>query len=36
MRKVYANADETLAGQIKDGMILMAGGFGLSVGSPRS
>ena len=30
MRKVYANADEALAGQIKDGMILMAGGFGLS------
>ena len=29
MRKVYANADEALAGQIKDGMILMAGGFGL-------
>ena len=28
MRKVYANADEALAGQIKDGMILMAGGFG--------
>jgi 3-oxoacid CoA-transferase subunit A len=30
MRKVYANADEALAGQIKDGMIVMAGGFGLS------
>ncbi len=30
MRKVYANADEALAGQIKDGMLLMAGGFGLS------
>jgi 3-oxoacid CoA-transferase subunit A len=30
MRKVYVNADEALAGQIKDGMILMAGGFGLS------
>src|SRR3984893_6816705 len=30
MRKVYANADEALAGQIKDGMILMAGGFGLA------
>ena len=30
MRKVYANADEALAGQIKNGMILMAGGFGLS------
>ena len=29
MRKVYANADDALAGQIKDGMILMAGGFGL-------
>src|SRR5271156_5333589 len=29
MRKVFANADEALAGQIKDGMILMAGGFGL-------
>ena len=29
MRKVYANADEALAGQIRDGMILMAGGFGL-------
>ena len=29
MRKVYANADQALAGQIKDGMILMAGGFGL-------
>ena len=29
MRKVYANADEALAGQIKDGMILMTGGFGL-------
>src|SRR3984885_10070223 len=30
MRKVYANADEALAGQIKDGMTLMAGGFGLA------
>src|SRR6202021_1560366 len=29
MRKVFANADEALAGQIKDGMILMAGGFGV-------
>ncbi len=29
MRKVYANADEALAGQIDDGMTLMAGGFGL-------
>ncbi len=27
MRKVYANADVALAGQIKDGMTLMAGGF---------
>ena len=29
MKKVYANADEALAGSIKDGMTLMAGGFGL-------
>ena len=29
MRKVYANAEVALAGQIKDGMTLMAGGFGL-------
>ncbi len=29
MRKVYANADDALADQIKDGMILMTGGFGL-------
>src|SRR5271154_989491 len=29
MRKVYADADAALAGQIKDGMTLMAGGFGL-------
>jgi 3-oxoacid CoA-transferase subunit A len=29
MRKVYVNADEALAGQVKDGMTLMAGGFGL-------
>jgi 3-oxoacid CoA-transferase subunit A len=29
MRKVYADADEALAGQVKDGMTLMAGGFGL-------
>jgi len=29
MRKVFANADEALAGQIRDGMMLMAGGFGL-------
>jgi 3-oxoacid CoA-transferase subunit A len=29
MRKVYADADEAFAGQVKDGMTLMAGGFGL-------
>src|SRR5208337_4338355 len=29
MKKVYANADEALAGSIKDGMTLMSGGFGL-------
>ena len=29
MKKVYANADEAIAGLIKDGMMLMAGGFGL-------
>jgi 3-oxoacid CoA-transferase subunit A len=29
MKKVYATADEALAGCIKDGMTLMAGGFGL-------
>ena len=29
MRKVYPDADEALAGQVKDGMTLMAGGFGL-------
>ena len=29
MRKVYADADEALAGRVKDGMTLMAGGFGL-------
>ena len=29
MRKVYATADEALAGVIKDGMMLMSGGFGL-------
>ena len=29
MRKVYANADEALAGAAKDGMMIMAGGFGL-------
>jgi 3-oxoacid CoA-transferase subunit A len=30
MRKVYASAEEALAGQVKDGMTLMAGGFGLA------
>src|SRR5580658_9546277 len=30
MRKVYADADEALAGQVKDGMTMMAGGFGLA------
>jgi 3-oxoacid CoA-transferase subunit A len=30
MRKVYPDADEALAGQVKDGMTLMAGGFGLA------
>ncbi len=29
MRKVYANADEALAGVVKDGMTIMSGGFGL-------
>jgi len=29
MRKVYATADEAVAGSIKDGMVLMSGGFGL-------
>jgi 3-oxoacid CoA-transferase subunit A len=29
MKKVYADAEEALAGQVKDGMTLMAGGFGL-------
>jgi 3-oxoacid CoA-transferase subunit A len=29
MRKVYPDADEALAGKVKDGMTLMAGGFGL-------
>ena len=29
MKKVYANADEALAGAIKDGMTMMSGGFGL-------
>ena len=29
MNKVYATADEALAGVVKDGMTIMAGGFGL-------
>src|ERR1700756_5122122 len=29
MKKVYATADEALAGVAKDGMMIMAGGFGL-------
>src|SRR5579871_2725336 len=29
MRKVYASADEALAGSIHDGMTIMSGGFGL-------
>ena len=29
MRKVFANADEALAGSARDGMMIMAGGFGL-------
>ena len=29
MNKVYANADDALAGVVKDGMTLMSGGFGL-------
>ena len=29
MRKVYPNADEALAGVVKDGITIMAGGFGL-------
>ena len=29
MKKVYATADEALAGAVKDGMMVMAGGFGL-------
>ena len=33
MNKVFANADDALAGVIKDGMTLMSGGFGLC-GSP--
>ncbi len=33
MKKVFANADDALAGVIKDGMTLMSGGFGLC-GSP--
>src|SRR5262245_20058651 len=35
MKKVYATADEALAGQIKDGMMLMAGGFG-GCGGPET
>lgn len=33
MKKVFANADDAVAGVIKDGMTLMSGGFGLC-GSP--
>ena len=33
MKKVFANADDALAGVIKDGMTLLSGGFGLC-GSP--
>jgi 3-oxoacid CoA-transferase subunit A len=29
MRKVYATADEAVAGSVKDGMTIMSGGFGL-------
>src|SRR5271166_5645639 len=29
MKKVYATSDEALAGVVKDGMMIMAGGFGL-------
>ncbi len=29
MKKVYANADAALAGVVRDGMMVMAGGFGL-------
>ena len=29
MKKVYATADEALAGSIHDGMTIMSGGFGL-------
>ena len=29
MRKIFAAADEAVAGSIKDGMVLMSGGFGL-------
>ena len=29
MKKVYANADAALAGVVRDGMMIMAGGFGL-------
>jgi 3-oxoacid CoA-transferase subunit A len=35
MNKVFANAEEALAGVVKDGMTLMAGGFGLC-GIPES
>ena len=33
--KVYANADDALAGRLSDGMMLMSGGFGLS-GNPEN
>ena len=29
VKKVYANADAALAGVVRDGMMVMAGGFGL-------
>ncbi len=29
MRKVYQSAAEALAGQLRDGMVIMSGGFGL-------
>lgn len=35
MRKVFSTAAEALAGQIKDGMVIMSGGFGLC-GIPES
>src|SRR5271166_7166973 len=35
MKKVYATSDEALAGVVKDGMMIMAGGFGLC-GIPES